>query len=162
MKNALRLLTFLAAFALLWSCARAGEKPNTRVTPALSSSESVEKVITDLEYKWADAIVKKDTAILRELIADDFFGTSWSGETYTKATAIKDIESGTFIAESLDVEGVNVRVFGDTAVVTLSQTEKSQYNKNDGSGSYSYSDVWVKRGGRWQAVSSFGFRMDTF
>jgi hypothetical protein len=56
----------------------------------------------------------------------------------------------------VDVEGVKVNVFGDTAVVTLSQVEKSKYDNKDCSGRYGYSDVWVKRNGRWQAVSSYG------
>ena len=109
-----------------------------------------------MERKWAEAIVNRDMATLEELIADDFAGTSWTGGTYSKTKAMTDIEFRVFVAESLNLEDVKVSVFGDTAVVTMIQVEKSKYDNLDCSGRYGYSDVWVKRDGRWQAVSSYG------
>jgi hypothetical protein len=61
-----------------------------------------------------------------------------------------------FVAESLNLEDIKVNIFGDTAVVSLFQVEKSKYDSFDCSGRYGYNDVWVKRDGRWQAVSSYG------
>jgi hypothetical protein len=60
------------------------------------------------------------------------------------------------VAESLNLEDIKVNIFGDTAVVSLFQVEKSKYDSFDCSGRYGYNDVWVKRDGRWQAVSSYG------
>jgi len=54
---------------------------------------------------------------------------------------------------------MKVRVFGDTAVVTGSDDEKSSYKSKDTSGHYLWSDVFVKREGRWQAVASQGTLM---
>ena len=48
---------------------------------------------------------------------------------------------------------MKVRIFGDTAVVTGSYKEKSTYKFKDTSGKYSFTDVWVKRGGDWQIVA---------
>jgi ketosteroid isomerase-like protein len=121
-----------------------------------SAKASLEETIIGLERKWAEAIVNRDIATLEELIADDFVGTSWTGDTYSKNKAMTDIEFRIFVAESMKLEDVKVNVFGDTAVVTLTQVEKSKYDNLDCSGRYGYSDVWVKRNGRWQAVSSYG------
>jgi ketosteroid isomerase-like protein len=117
---------------------------------------NAEVTIIGLEKKWADAIVNRDIATLDELIADDFVGTSWGGGTYSKTSAVQDIEFKVYVAQSLDLEGIKVKVFGDTAVVSLTQVEKSKYDSTDCSGRYGYSDVWMKRDGRWQAVSSYG------
>ena len=48
----------------------------------------------------------------------------------------------------------NVRLYGDAAVVTGLQTEQSVLEGRDGSGTYSYTDVFVKRDGRWQVVAT--------
>jgi ketosteroid isomerase-like protein len=121
-----------------------------------ADATNADVMLIGLEKKWADAIVNRDMATLNELIADDFVGTSWGGEVYSKTKAIEDIEFRVYVAESLNLEGIKAKVFGDTAVVTLTQVEKSKYENTDCSGRYGYSDVWMKRDGRWQAVSSYG------
>jgi ketosteroid isomerase-like protein len=138
----------LVGFLLVWSCSSA--------TVPSSTSGGDEETIIALERKWAEAIVNRDIATLDEIIAEDFTGTSWTGDTYSKTRAMNDIEFRVFVAESLNLEDVKVTVFGDTAVVSLIQVEKSKYDNFDCSGRYGYNDVWVKRDGRWQAVSSYG------
>jgi ketosteroid isomerase-like protein len=157
MRNTVKIGVLLAGFLLLWSCS-SGTGPATTSTPSVQApaSAKAEETIIGLERKWAAAIVKRDVATLNELIADDFTGTSWGGDTYSKTKAVEDIEFKVYVAESVDLEGIKVNVFGDTAVVTLSQVEKSKYDKKEGSGRYGYIDVWVKRNGLWQAVSSYG------
>src|SRR5260370_36126064 len=49
---------------------------------------------------------------------------------------------------------MKVRVFGHTAVVTGSDTEKSSYKGKDTSCKYVWTDVFVQRNGRWQALAS--------
>ena len=49
---------------------------------------------------------------------------------------------------------LRVRVFGNTAVVTGSDTEKSTEGGKDTSGKYIWTDVFVKQNGKWRAVSS--------
>jgi ketosteroid isomerase-like protein len=148
MKKRVKAGFLLVGFFLLWSCSSATAPPST--------STGDEETIIALERQWAEAIVNKDVATLNEIIADDFTGTSWTGDTYSKTKAMTDIEFRVFVAESLNLEDVKVSIFGDTAVVTMIQVEKSKYENIDCSGRYGYSDVWVKRDGRWQAVSSYG------
>jgi ketosteroid isomerase-like protein len=145
MKNTVKVAFLLVGFFLFWSCS------STTTAPA-----NEEQTIIGLERKWAEAIVNRDMVTLEEILADDFTGTSWMGDTYSKAQAMTDIEFKVFVAESLNLEDVKVNIFGDTAVVSLIQVEKSKYDNFDCSGRYGYSDVWVKRNGRWQAVSSYG------
>jgi hypothetical protein len=49
---------------------------------------------------------------------------------------------------------MTVRIFGNTAVVTGSDTEKSMENGKDTTGKYVWTDVFVKQNGKWRAVTS--------
>jgi hypothetical protein len=49
---------------------------------------------------------------------------------------------------------MTVRIFGITAVVTGSNTEKSMSHGKDSSGKYVWTDVFVMRNGLWQVVAS--------
>ena len=51
---------------------------------------------------------------------------------------------------------MKVRVFGTMAIVTGSDDEKSSRMGMDTSGHYVWTDVFVNRDGRWQAVASQG------
>jgi hypothetical protein len=157
MKYATTALALLVGFVLMTSCSSPGAPATTsKATIQAADATNAEITIIGLEKKWAEAIVNRDMGTLNEIIADDFTGTGWSGDTYSKTKAINDIEYRVYVAQSLDLENIKVKVFGDTAVVTLTQVEKSKYENMDCSGRYGYSDVWLKRNGSWQAVSSYG------
>jgi ketosteroid isomerase-like protein len=58
-------------------------------------------------------------------------------------------------AQSVSADELKVRVFGNAAVVTGRDTLKgAQYKGKDLSGQYRFTDVFVQRDGRWQAVAS--------
>jgi ketosteroid isomerase-like protein len=61
--------------------------------------------------------------------------------------------------ESSKSEDMKVQVYRDTAVVTYRSTDKGNYKGNDISGRYRWTDVFVKRNGRWQVVSTQGTRI---
>jgi ketosteroid isomerase-like protein len=48
---------------------------------------------------------------------------------------------------------------GDTAVVHGLWTEKSTLNGKDTSGQYRFTDTFIKRDGRWQAVATFSTKL---
>ena len=145
-----------------WSCTKAPE-PQATTAPAVTapaSTEDVAATITQLEKDWVAAIEKKDAATLDRLIADDFVGTSPTAHTYIKTIAINDLKAGTYVVDKMDLDEVTVNVYGTTAVSFVSQQEKSKYAGADTSGHYHFTDVWVKKDGRWQVVASHGTRYD--
>ena len=50
-------------------------------------------------------------------------------------------------------------VAGDTAIVHGLWTEKSTLNGKDMSGQYRFTDTFIKRDGRWQAVGTFSTKL---
>jgi ketosteroid isomerase-like protein len=116
---------------------------------------SVEQALMQMERDWTEAGLKKDAATLDKILADDWVGQGPTG-TATKAQALAELKSGDNKLDSQTLSDIKVRVFGDTAVVTGSDDEKSSYKGKDTSGHYVWTDVFVKRNGRWQAVASQG------
>jgi ketosteroid isomerase-like protein len=119
-----------------------------------ADSATIEKTLMQMERDWAQADIKKDTAAIDKFVADDWVGIDFEGKSITKAEAIADMKAGEFTTQSYEFGSMKVRVFGNTAVVTGTDTEKSTYKGKDSSGKYVWTDVWVMRDGRWQAVAS--------
>jgi hypothetical protein len=138
----------------------------TESTPAASipvaaaaTSENVEQVLSKVEQDWTDALVKGDAAFQERILADDYRGVGPDGRISNKAQSVDEIRSGQFKAESMSISGVTVRVFGEVAVVTYSQTEKSQTQGKDSSGLSLWTDIFVKRNGTWQIAANHGSRV---
>ena len=121
---------------------------------------SVEQTVMQMERDWVQASLKKDTAVMEKILADDWAGIDFSGKTNTKAQSIADLKSGASDTQSIDLGDMKVRVYGNTAIVTGSDTEKSTYKGKDSSGKYVWTDVFVNRNGRWQAVASQSIKLD--
>ena len=115
---------------------------------------SVEQTLMQMEKDWTQAGLKKDVSAFDKIVADDWVALDFQGKTVTKAQAIADMKSGSSSEQSVDLGEMKVRVFGNTAVVTGSDTEKSTYQGKDSSGKYVWMDVFVNRNGKWQAVAS--------
>ena len=145
-----------------WSCTTA-PGTQTNAAPAVAAAAAAEDVpatIIRLENDWVAAITKKDAAALERLLADDFAGTSPTAHTFTRSNAIDDVKNAKYVVESMTLDDVSVNVYGNTAVAFTSQEEKSRYAGTDTSGHYHFTDVWVKKDDRWQAVASHGTRYD--
>lgn len=118
----------------------------------------IEQALMQMERDWTEAALKKDAAALDKILADDWVGQGPTGVA-TKAQTLTELKSGDYKLESQTLGDMKVRVFGDTAVVTGSDDEKSSYKGKDTSGHYTWTDVFVKRQGRWQAAASQGTRI---
>jgi uncharacterized protein (TIGR02246 family) len=118
-----------------------------------SRNGNAEQAIRQLMSELANAQLKGDTATLDRIWADDFTFTNSSGEVQTKAQRLAEIKSGELKFDSLSRDEVQVRVYGDTAVVTSRGIVKGQRQGQDLSGQSRSTTVYVKRQGRWQVVA---------
>jgi hypothetical protein len=121
---------------------------------AQADTESVQQTLMQMERDYGQAVAKNDTFTVDKFIADDWIGIDFEGKSVTKAEEMAYMKSGASTTQSYETGPMKVRVLGSTAVVTGSDTEKSTYKGNDSSGKYVWTDVWVMRDGRWQAVAS--------
>ncbi len=124
------------------------------LTMGFAADAKTEAALTQMEKDWGQAMVKNDEATLHRLMADDWSMTTPDGAVQTKTEALADLKSGNLKFESTEVDDIKVRVFGNTAVVTGHSRDKSTYKGKDVSGEYRFTDVFVKRNGKWQAVAT--------
>jgi|SRR5437773_9278320 len=125
-----------------------------RAMAAEEKAGNDEQIIKQLEQEWADALLKRDQAAIDRIRSADWVLTDTEGALIAKAQADADLKSGTVKFESIKLDELKVRVDGDTAVVHGLETRKSSYKGKDTSGQYRFTDVFVKRNGRWQAVAT--------
>ena len=110
--------------------------------------------LRQIENDWVDAVKNRNADKLSDVLADGWVGLEWDGKTMDKAKMLADLKSPGNSLENIEMGHMRVRFFGNTAVVTGSDTEKSMENGKDTSGKYIWTDVFVKQNGKWRAVSS--------
>jgi len=124
------------------------------LTAAGQNTSGIEKKIADYEAALGEAMIHKDTATLSNLVADDWTIQNDSGAMGTKDGFIHDVKSGMLVVSSFTLHDLHVHVLGDVAYVQGFDDEKSSYGGKDNSGTYNWTDVWVKRDGRWVSVAT--------
>jgi ketosteroid isomerase-like protein len=112
-----------------------------------------EKAVTQLVHEWLDALVKNDLNALDRIIGDDYIITNSDGSVLGKQQDLEPLKAGLKF-ESATVEDLKVRVYNDTAVATGVTTFKGDFKGRAFTARERFTDVWVKRDGRWQAVAS--------
>ncbi len=113
----------------------------------------VQEELKRLENDRTQAVLKGDTAALDRMTADDYTVINISGQLLTKAEVVKAIKSASLKYEQLENDEIQVRVYGDTAVLTGRTTQKGQFNGKDISGQTRFTRVYLKQHGKWQAVA---------
>jgi len=83
---------------------------------AAPSNSKPEDQVAQLERDWLAADAKGDAARLRQIIADDFIGSSFNGSLLNKDDIIPEGTGPGGFAGATTGE-TNVRVFGDTGVL---------------------------------------------
>jgi ketosteroid isomerase-like protein len=119
-----------------------------------ADTASVEQTLLQMERDWTQASLKKDTTMLDKILAEDWVAIGFQGTTTNKTQALAELKSGVSTTQSVELGDMKVRIFGTTAIVTGDNTEKSSYKGKDSSGKYAWTDVFVQRNGRWEAVAS--------
>jgi len=157
MKNILITALLVGATSFSSACTREISKtdPTQSAAPSTAGAgENDEQALIRIEGEWGDAMTKHDMVALDRILGDDHTVISKDGRVHTKAEELANYRSDESSNELSDFEPMKVRVFGDTAVVTGGQREKSLNFGKDTSGFYRWTDVFVRRDERWQAVAS--------
>ena len=121
-------------------------------TPSMATADTADD-IGRLEQKRIQAILDVDMPTLNAIYADDFFYNLAGGNTLTKSEYLPRYESGELKVNKSDSEGRDIRVYGNTAVVTgivhVNATIKGENKELH----LRYLNVWVKRANGWVLVA---------
>ena len=141
-------VALLTAALLGTGCSRATTASSLGGSPSRDEAD-VRRVLAD----WLGALERNDLNALEEIIAPDYSITA-EGRVMNRTQDLEVVRTGRVKFQSATTDSVRVRLFGDAAVVT-------------GIGAYAvlldgkplnirerFTDVYARRGGRWQPVAS--------
>jgi len=115
------------------------------------------EIISDIEQQLAKAWVNRDRATIDAILAPDWSVTDVAGRVLTKQQVMQEsFDSADRRIEAMAIDDVKVRTFGDTAVATGRTRATGSYRGTSQSVVLRFTDVFVRRDGRWQAVASHG------
>ncbi|MDF2978812.1 MAG: hypothetical protein K0S40_3540 [Actinomycetospora sp.] len=101
---------------------------------------------------WSEAIVSDDADRIGAFMADDWVIVSWSGVT-AREDFLSYVRSGALGHSRMEGVGERrVRVYGDTAVLTVRVLSTAQYGGRDLDADEWTTDVFVRRDGDWRCV----------
>ncbi len=111
------------------------------------------RIIEKLEARWQQAELDANTAVMAEMLSDDYLGIYGDGTVATKAETLADFKTGAVHFTEINASDRKIRVFGTTAVV-VSKADVAGVNDGENiSGHYRYTRVYHRSNGVWKIVS---------
>jgi len=145
-----RLAILFTVFALLTSAGNLFAK-RARVA-ADDSEEQGKSAAIKCDEDLNDALRNKDRAALERILADNL---SWvaRGDRLDKAQVIADVMSENLHFKALTHDGVMVKMFGNTAVMTGHSTSVLEYKGKMFTAPRLFTSVYMNLNGQWQLVA---------
>jgi ketosteroid isomerase-like protein len=108
-----------------------------------------DEIIRRLDDEARDAMLRRDIAALNRLCSDDFVVTNPFNRVLDKQQVLEAVEAGRIKHSAYEREIEYLRMHDDTAVVMGRETVVDDgQTKNR-----RYTEIWLRRGGRWQVVA---------
>jgi ketosteroid isomerase-like protein len=137
---------------ILMSLASTGLRPQAAGTPEVRESAALKEVL-EMKRQYDDALMRADSGWFEKAFVDDYLLILGDATTYTKSEYIRQLTSRELIWDTATGQDERVRIYGDTAVVTGRFSGKGRLNGKPFTTDEGFTSVWIKRNGRWRAVS---------
>ena len=122
-------------------------------TPAVADQSADKNEVLRVDEELRQAFLQHDAAALNRLLADDWKVIHVNGREQTKAQFIDAIQSGRAKFLSIELDQIEVRLYGDTAIVTARWSNTIEFKGEQSTGRDRVTRVWVKRPEGWRAVT---------
>jgi len=114
----------------------------------------LEEELLKLEKEFTQAIVKNDPEAIGRFVTDDWIIINADGGIINKERFVEVIKSGALTHEMMESDDIQVRVYGDSALVTALTRTKGKFMNQEFSTQERATDVFVKLDGRWRCALS--------
>jgi len=160
----MRLIECCVAGLVLSATLASGQtiKPGTAsAKPGAASATARDRdALTQLEKDWNQAVMRRDMNFLEGLYAEDFLSTcSIGGKMTDRAQDLAEVKDAKNKVEAVELSDIKVRVFGTTAIVTGVNSTKGTSVEGMAYAPIRFTDVFMKRNGKWQVISSAATRI---
>lgn len=142
--------TMLMVGTLLLSAATGvSAQPNQAAAAAVEAAE----------LRRFEVMTGKDYTALASILADDLVYTHSSAAVDSKASYLESLTSGRVTYKVIKPSNLQVRVFGDMAVIHGEAAMEVDANGQQIVNTLRFTDIWARRDGRWQMVAWQSTRM---
>ena len=130
-----------------------------------ADTAQTEKELLAFHDQWAEARIKGDVAFLERFYAPEFYIQNMNGHVVQRKDDIalfdrvRRGDKETIKPQYIKDEGMKVSVYGDTAFVTGVENLKGTHRGVYGEMALRFTNVFVRRDGRWQLVLSHSTRV---
>jgi ketosteroid isomerase-like protein len=123
-------------------------------TSSSTDNKTTEQEVRAAIEQYRTALMKRDTAALEKIWADDYTFINASGAVLTKAERLANAKSGATNLGTIEMDpNMKVRVYGGDVAIAINQvTLKGQYSGKATSGQFQSSIVFAKTPSGWQLV----------
>lgn len=125
----------------------------------LSAQNKIEQQILDLSKKKFDWLIHKNVDSLALVLDNDLRYVHSNGWSETKQEVLDDLLSGKLNYIAIDIHTAQVRFYEQTAIVNGTGKFQVTMNGNPLTIELSYTEVYVKRQGKWLLASRHANRM---
>ena len=123
-------------------------------TPSSVDNKTAEQEVRAAIEQYRTALMKRDTAALERIWADDYTFINASGTVLTKAERLANAKSGATNLGTIESDpNMKIRVCGGDVAIAISRvTIKGQYSGKATSGQFQSTIVFAKTPSGWQLV----------
>lgn len=126
---------------------------------AATAQDGSAAAIASVDASWNRLRLASDVDGLSRLLLDDWVLTHSDGRVEDKAGYLADLRKRTRINHAIDNFDVQVRRYGDTAIVTGRTVQSGVGSTGPFSGQFRFTRVWVLREGQWRMAASHSSRI---
>src|SRR5438445_7165670 len=135
----------IAALLLAGFASAAAQTPTNKQT---------EQELKRMTREMADSAIHGDKAVAERYLADAYIETDGFGKVATRAQILANYPGvPPSMKATMDLEDMQVHVFGETAVVSIRAVMRLEANGQKITNAYRTTDIWMRRNAGWQLIA---------
>jgi hypothetical protein len=112
-------------------------------------------------HDWISAMIQRDPAAMDQILGQDFQTTTYGGRLLDRASDIAAVTSlSDFRLLSVATRELDIRVYGDAAVVRGSVTVLERRGEETRSEPIRVTQTWIRQAGGWRLVADQSTRVE--
>ena len=121
--------------------------------PKAAALTADERAVLALEEGWTKAVVKRDAAMFKRLLAPGFVYTE-DARVMTGEELTREVTAGSDTVTEARNEEMKTHNFGNTIVVTGWLVLRGRGGGKPFDRRFRFTDTWLKRNGQWQIIAA--------
>lgn len=122
-------------------------------------ADATTEQIMALDKAWAKAVVDNDIPAIEKIVSPSLVYSHSDGAVDTHEVYLNRLKKGTSDYQAIDFSRMDVKLFGDTAILTARARFKVLADGRQIDNDLAYTHVYQKAGGKWRMIAHQSARM---